>query len=327
MNILKTKKGFTLIELLVVIGILAVLAAIAIPSVAGLIDKANQSADQTNANEMTNAMERFVSEYELYRQDIMSNRIDFDNLDSTQGRVYNVTGAKSIEDIEALESEAGLDGIRIDIDSKYAQNIETTKAIIENYTKTSSTTFEPKQSDMSYWYNANIGYTVVTNKNASIDELFRLIPVELLKENGFNALSNWINLSTETAIPNIEVVGVSTYEGLYNYNYNIIFNLSAPDPNQYNIDLSKFYWISTVANVDNLNIENRTMHNTFSYNGYPNQYYENGTYHFSANFGFDTEANKNRIQHFRLCYEYEIDGEVKYIYSPTISCSYNDLNK
>ena len=92
MNLLRAKNGFTLIELLVVIGILAVLAAIAIPSVAGLIDRANSSADKTNANEMTNAMERFASEYEIVRQDLMSGLItDVNNLDGAQGRVYYVT--------------------------------------------------------------------------------------------------------------------------------------------------------------------------------------------------------------------------------------------
>ena len=80
---LSSKRGFTLIELLVVIGILAVLAAIAIPSVAGLIDRANVSADKTNSNEMTNAIERFASEYELYCQDIASGKIkDTASLDS-----------------------------------------------------------------------------------------------------------------------------------------------------------------------------------------------------------------------------------------------------
>ena len=113
MKLIKSKKGFTLIELLVVIGILAVLAAIAIPSVAGLIDRANVSADKTNANEMTNAIERFTSEYELYRQDIASGLLDTSNLDSAQGRVYNVTGATSREDLEKLESSAGLSGKKI----------------------------------------------------------------------------------------------------------------------------------------------------------------------------------------------------------------------
>ena len=108
-NIMSSKKGFTLIELLVVIGILAVLAAIAIPSVAGLIDRANVSADKTNANEMTNAIERFASEYELYCQDIASGALDPNNLDSAQGRVYNVTGIQSRKDIEDVEKEQFLD--------------------------------------------------------------------------------------------------------------------------------------------------------------------------------------------------------------------------
>ena len=118
MKLLKSKSGFTLIELLVVIGILAVLAAIAIPSVAGLIDRANVSADKTNANEMTNAMERFTSEYELYCQDIASGAIKDtngdgqpDNLDASQGRVYNVTKAMSREDITNLESSGNGDRI------------------------------------------------------------------------------------------------------------------------------------------------------------------------------------------------------------------------
>ena len=169
---LKSKLGFTLIELLVVIGILAVLAAIAIPSVAGLIDRANVSSDATNANEMTNAVERFTSEYELYLQDIASGKLDTSNLDSAQGRVYNVTGVTDRAGIENLEksTSAGPDttGKAIYRDTKYPVNAETMQAVVENYMKTSSSTFTPKQSDMHYWYSPEIGIVVVAKPNADV---------------------------------------------------------------------------------------------------------------------------------------------------------------
>ena len=221
----KSRKGFTLIELLVVIGILAVLAAIAIPSVAGLIDRANVSADKTNANEMTNAIERFASEYELYCQDIASGVIKDansdgkpDDMDSAQGRVFNVTGAKTRADITALEN-AGLGTKKINRDTKYPLNTATLKAIIENYTKTSSATFEPKQSDCSYWYNPDCGIVVVAKTGASYADLNKLVISGMdAKGNSLENNENWTDITIAQNYDDIQTTKTFYLDGTaYNF--------------------------------------------------------------------------------------------------------------
>ena len=211
MRMLNTRQGFTLIELLVVIGILAVLAAIAIPSVAGLIDRANKSSDATNTNEMTNAIERFASEYELYCQDIASGVIKDadndgkpDNMDSVQSRVYNTILVGNRNGIENIEYKNGdiipENQIALYIDTKYPANVYTIQKLIGNYMKTSSSTLEPKQSDCHYFYSPDCGMVVCAEvQNATTEQLNALVYSQKdAKGNNLSAGTIWIDLTVGT---------------------------------------------------------------------------------------------------------------------------------
>ena len=216
----KKKKGFTLVELLVIIAILAIIAVIAIPAVAGLIEKANVSSDTTTVSEMTGALERWTTEYELYVNAKQSGSTTADQ-DVAQTRVEAVlniigseelnkakTGAKNVAELSVNEFRAfnqlmmGIDNAtgtangnnaRLDTKSKLPTTARGFAAVVQNYTKLKgSSIFVPKQSQMSFYYNIDTG--VVTFAPAGKAKGTDADLTKAVENN--NALSGAVNTAT-----------------------------------------------------------------------------------------------------------------------------------
>lgn len=205
-----SRAGFTLVELLVVIGILAVLAAVAIPSVAGLIEKGNVSTDTQNATEMTNAIERWVGEYEMYIAEVNAGTVD--NSDPVAGRVKNTIKAVDA-DFDATDRtivrlfEKGADATAesttvgsIDYRTKYPTSEAMLKSVIQNYTKIKGESFEPKQKTMSFFYAPSLGAVVFAKTESTVADLNAQYKNGIdAKGNALGSTTKWINLTTDTA--------------------------------------------------------------------------------------------------------------------------------
>lgn len=63
------KKGFTIVELVIVIAVISILSAVLIPTFAGLVNKANETALQEN---LTNAYTTYAASFEASDNELYS---------------------------------------------------------------------------------------------------------------------------------------------------------------------------------------------------------------------------------------------------------------
>ena len=176
---MKIKKGFTLIELMVTVAIIAVLAAISIPIVAGLIDKSKETSDNKMAQQMTSAMEQWTAEYSLFAEDI---RAGVNVNTASHERVKtSITKLGYLADINS----SGINGFEkaaINKTTKYPKG-ETDAVIavrvinlLKTYMKNiGDENFEPRQSDCSYWYLINSSSVLCAPNDSTQDDLFKLL--------------------------------------------------------------------------------------------------------------------------------------------------------
>lgn len=105
------RRGFTMVELIIVIAVISILAAVVIPTFAGIIEKANDSAALQEAR---NIYTTYMSEYDYTLGTVLSeNLIVCVSVDEyvivVHGEMQNEVYASEVEATEAMD-DLGVDG-------------------------------------------------------------------------------------------------------------------------------------------------------------------------------------------------------------------------
>ncbi|MBQ7380278.1 MAG: prepilin-type N-terminal cleavage/methylation domain-containing protein [Clostridia bacterium] len=133
-------KGFSLVELIVVIAIMAILAAVAIPTFSGFITKANVSSDESFINDVTYAakiahtVEGTVSDVTVTAtKGDVATQITYKVTDSEDNVVtYTITSATAVTADPTTASTEAAEDVAASIDWTYKFKTADTRTVTED---------------------------------------------------------------------------------------------------------------------------------------------------------------------------------------------------
>ncbi|QVY60543.1 prepilin-type N-terminal cleavage/methylation domain-containing protein [Cytobacillus gottheilii] len=126
-NTLKNQKGLTLIELLAVIVILGIIAAIAIPSIGGIIKKSENDAKVAEGIQIISAAKMYVTSSNPGAGDLTKTQLE-QFLDNVKDTDYTVTLA--VTDGKYTYSLKGHDSVAL-VDSDPKDSVATEKELLD----------------------------------------------------------------------------------------------------------------------------------------------------------------------------------------------------
>ena len=182
MQVLKSKKGFTLVELLVVIGILAVLAFVAVPSVADIIEKARASSDMQEIR----AMELAINLYAVDGRSYLSAEYDMPNVEA----VFRET-SDGDTDYKTLANNRCNGTFDKDF---FPLTAKSFSAVVFNYCKVQNKKLTtPSQFGYDYYYNVDTGLVIKAERGISSRDELREILLNTRDEDDLTG--RWINIT------------------------------------------------------------------------------------------------------------------------------------
>lgn len=124
---LKNEKGLTLVELLAVIVILGIVAAIAVPSIGGIIQKSKEDSYKADAIQVLNAAKTYVAGNGVPSKDLTKTDLDqyVNNVDLPDG--YTVAVSEDGKTYELTASSKTIGRFTIEFKGATTDEIDTDK--------------------------------------------------------------------------------------------------------------------------------------------------------------------------------------------------------